>query len=71
MTQEGSKVSAVCERQGQGYKRNCCESCPAKQLKCFIPSWEERERNQPRSCPAYYESWAHTVICTVHHDNLV
>lgn len=49
------------EWQGQGYKRNCCESCPAKQLKCIIPSWEEREIKQLRSCPAYYKCWAHTA----------
>lgn len=61
---EGHKGES-CEWQEQGYKRNCCESCPAKQLKCIIPSWEKRERKQLRSCPAYYKCWAHIVICTV------
>lgn len=72
MTQKGSKVRATYEWQGQGYKRNCCESCPAKQLKFIILSWEERDRKQARSlsCPAYYAGQAHAVICTVYH-NLV
>lgn len=38
MTQKGSEVRTVCEWRGHGYKRNRCESCPAKQLKCIIPS---------------------------------
>jgi len=71
MTQKGREVRAMCKWQGQGYKRNCGESCPAKQLKCIMLSWEERERKPPGSCPAYYECWAQMVICTVHHDTLV